>query len=140
MAVSHKLYRPIVNTPNKVSRESTQNKTPTATFHISDYLRYTNEGYNYMVYLVDISTDDPGRINYRIKLLRGNIMMVTKEFLKSKNMLDIGLITISSEDYINELKNITYFFLKLCFHKCYHLYTRSSNTGMKMYPTSILNP
>ena len=34
-------------------------------------------------------------------------MIVTNEFLHSRNVLDIGYITISSEDYVNELKNPT---------------------------------
>ena len=34
-------------------------------------------------------------------------MVVTKEFLNPRNVPDIGSITISSEDYINESKNPT---------------------------------
>ena len=34
-------------------------------------------------------------------------MILTKEFLKSRNVLDIGSIPIYSEDYINKPKNIT---------------------------------
>ena len=34
-------------------------------------------------------------------------MIVTKELLKSSNVPDIGSITISLEDYINELNNLT---------------------------------
>ena len=34
-------------------------------------------------------------------------MIVTKEFLKSRNVPDVGSITISSEDYINKSKNLT---------------------------------
>ena len=34
-------------------------------------------------------------------------MVVTKEFLKSRNVPDIGSIKISSENYINESKNLT---------------------------------
>ena len=34
-------------------------------------------------------------------------MIVTKEFLKSRNVPDIGSITISSEDYINKSKSLS---------------------------------
>ena len=50
---------------------------------------------------VDISTNDNYSIKCSIKLLIGNTMMVTKEFLKSRNVPDIGYIPISSEEYIN---------------------------------------
>ena len=50
-----------------------------------------------MVYMVDINTNDPYSIKYIIKFLRGNTMVVTKEFLKSRNVPDIGSITIYSE-------------------------------------------
>ena len=39
--------------------------------------------------------------------MRGNKMKVIKELLKSRNVPDIGSITIYSEDYINESKNLT---------------------------------
>ena len=57
--------------------------------------------------LLDINTNDPDITNYRIKFLIGNTNIVTKEFLKSRNVPGMGSITISSEDYINESKNIT---------------------------------
>ena len=60
-----------------------------------------------MVDLVDINTNDPDIIKYRIKFSRRNKIIVTKEFLKSRNVPCIGSITIYSEDYINESKNIT---------------------------------
>ena len=60
-----------------------------------------------MVELVDINTNDPDSTNYSIKFLRGNTMLVTKDFLKSRNVPDIGYIPISSEDYINESNNTT---------------------------------
>ena len=60
-----------------------------------------------MVELVDTNTNDPNSTRYIIELLRGNTMIVTKESLKSTNVPDIRSITISSEDYINEPKNIT---------------------------------
>ena len=34
-------------------------------------------------------------------------MILPKEFLKSNNVPDIGSITLYSEDYINESKNLT---------------------------------
>ena len=60
-----------------------------------------------MVELVDINTNDPYRIKYSINFLRINTMIVTKAFLKSRNVPDIGSIPISSENYINKSKNIT---------------------------------
>ena len=54
-----------------------------------------------MVDLVGINTNDPDRTKYSIKFLKGNTMIVAKEFLKSINFPDIGYIPISSEDYIN---------------------------------------
>ena len=52
--VSHTLYIPLVNPPNKVWRDSTQIKTPTSPFQIGDSLRYTNEGHNEMAEIVYI--------------------------------------------------------------------------------------
>ena len=43
-----------------------------------------------MVYLVGINTNDPDSTRYIIMFLRGNIIIVTKEFLKSGNVPDIG--------------------------------------------------
>ena len=60
-----------------------------------------------MVYMVDINTKDPDSINYIIWFLRVNTMVVTKEFLKSSNVPDIGYILIFSEYYINESNNLT---------------------------------
>ena len=60
-----------------------------------------------MVDLVDIKNNDPDSTNYSIKFLRGNKMIVTKEFLNSRNVPDIGCIKIHSEDYIKESKNLT---------------------------------
>ena len=54
-----------------------------------------------MVELVDINTNDTDIINYSIKFLRGSKIIVTKEFLKSRNAPDIEPIPIYSEDYIN---------------------------------------
>ena len=59
-----------------------------------------------MVELVYVNTNYPERIKYILKFLRGNTMLVT-EILKSMNVPDIGSIPISSDDYINESKNIT---------------------------------
>ena len=55
--------------------------------------------------MVDVNKNDLDIIKYIINLLRGNKMVVTKEFLKSKNLPDIGSIPIYSEDYINKPKN-----------------------------------
>ena len=60
-----------------------------------------------MVELVDVNKNDPDITNYIIKFLVLNTMLVTKEFLKSRNVPDIGSITLSSEDYINESNNLT---------------------------------
>ena len=60
-----------------------------------------------MVELVDVNTNYPDIIKYMVKLLIVNTMVVTKEFLKSRNVSDIVPITIYSEDYINESNNIT---------------------------------
>ena len=60
-----------------------------------------------MVELVDINTNDNDSTKYSTKLLRGKKMIVTKEFLKSRNMPDIESIPISSEEYINESNNLT---------------------------------
>ena len=56
---------------------------------------------------MDISTKHPDITKYSINFLRGNIIIVTKEFLKSGKVPDIGSIPIYSEDYINETKNLT---------------------------------
>ena len=55
-----------------------------------------------MVGLLGINTNDPDSIKHSIKFLRINTMIVTKELLKSRNAPDIGSVTISLEDYINE--------------------------------------
>ena len=47
-----------------------------------------------MVDLVDRNTNDPDITKYSIKFLRGNTMIVIKEFLKSRNVPDIGSIQI----------------------------------------------
>ena len=57
--------------------------------------------------LVDIKNNDPDSTNYSIKFLRGNKMIVTKYFLESRNVPDIGYTPDSSEDYINESNNLT---------------------------------
>ena len=87
----------LFNRSNKVWRDLKQTKTTTSPFHIGDSIRYTNEGNNEIVYLMDVNTNDPDIIKYIIKFLRGNIMIVTKEFLKSSNVPDIGYIPISSK-------------------------------------------
>ena len=49
----------------------------------------------------------PRKKKYSIKLLRGNTMVITKEFLKSSNVPDIGSIIIYLDNYINESNNLT---------------------------------
>ena len=60
-----------------------------------------------MVYIVDINTNDPDRIIYRIQFFRWKKMAVTNESLKSRNITDIKSIPIHLDDYINESKNFT---------------------------------
>ena len=60
-----------------------------------------------MVELGNVNTNYPDSIKYIIKFLRGNKMVITKEFLKSNNVSAIGSIPISSYDYINESNNLT---------------------------------
>ena len=43
-----------------------------------------------MVELVHVNKNDPYSIKYIIKFLRGNTKVVTKGFLKSSNVPDIG--------------------------------------------------
>ena len=47
-----------------------------------------------MVELVDINTNDTDSNKYRIKFLRLNTSISTKELLKSGNVTDIGSIII----------------------------------------------
>ena len=60
-----------------------------------------------MVELVYINKKYSDRIKHIIKLLRVNIMIVTKDLLKSRSVPDIESIPISSEDYINKSNNLT---------------------------------
>ena len=62
-AVSHRLYRPLFNPPNKVWRDSKHNQTTTLTLQIGDFLRYTNDGHNEMVDIMDINKNYPKSIN-----------------------------------------------------------------------------
>ena len=55
--------------------------------------------------MMDINNNDTDSTKYRINLLRGNKLIVTKDDIKSKNVPAIGSITISSENYIKESKN-----------------------------------
>ena len=57
-AVSQKLNIPLVNPSHKVWRDSTKSKARNSPFHIGDFIRYTNEGQNDMVELVDVNTND----------------------------------------------------------------------------------
>ena len=95
-AVSQKLYTPLVHPSNKVWRESTQTKTLPSTFQIRNYIRYHNEGHNEMAEMVDINNNDTDRTKYSIYVLRGNTIIVTTDFLKSRNMPDNVTITIQS--------------------------------------------
>ena len=88
-------------------RDSTQPKATNPPSRIDESLRYTNEGHNYIVELVDVNTNDPDIINDTIKFLILNTMLVTKDFLKSSNVPDIVSIPIPSEDYINESNDLT---------------------------------
>ena len=47
-----------------------------------------------MVELVDVNKNDPDSIKYIIKFLRVNTIVVTKKFLNSRNVPDIGSIPI----------------------------------------------
>ena len=88
---------------------------------------------------MEIKTNDPDSINYSTKFLRVNTMIVTKEFLKSSSFPDSESVIISSEDYINESKNLTQYQIdNIMFPEVYHFYNRNSNTGMKSYRISVL--
>ena len=95
-SVSQKIDIPIVNPSNKVWRDSTQTKTKTSHLQIGDSLRYTNKGNNEILELVYINTNDSDSTKYSIRFLRGNTMLVTKKFLKSRNVPYIGSIIIYS--------------------------------------------
>ena len=60
-----------------------------------------------MVDLVNINTNDSDSIKYIIKFLRGKTMIVSKEFLKSRDVPEFWSTQISSYDYINEPDNTT---------------------------------
>ena len=85
---------------------------------------------------MDVNTNDPDIINYIIKFLILNTMLVTKDFLKSSNVTDIGSIPISSEDYINESKNTT----QEQIDNIMFLEVLSPLPGMKSYLISNPNP
>ena len=57
--------------------------------------------------MVDVNTNNPDSIKYINILFKGNKMVVTKELLKSRNVPDIGSISISLEEYIIKSKNLT---------------------------------
>ena len=59
-----------------------------------------------MVSKVAIHTNGPRSKKYIIKYLCVNTKVVTKEFLKSRNVSDILSIPIFSEYYINESNNV----------------------------------
>ena len=54
-----------------------------------------------MVDMLVINTNDIDSINYRIKFLIGNTLILTKESLNSSYVSDIVYIPISSEYFIN---------------------------------------
>ena len=94
-----------------------------------------------MLYLLDININNLDRTKYSIEFLIGNTMIVTKEFLKSRNVPDVGSITItqriiSTNQSISQKRKfrISYF------QKCYHLYNRNSNPSMTIYLNFIPNP
>ena len=62
---------------------------------MDDYLRYTNEGYNKMVDMVDINANNFKSINNSLKFLRRNKKVFMKEFLRSGNTPNIASIYIS---------------------------------------------
>ena len=55
-----------------------------------------------MLELVDENTNDPDSIKYIIRFLIVSTRVVIKEFLKPRNVSDIGSIPIYLEDYIYE--------------------------------------
>ena len=87
-----------------------------------------------MVRLVDVNTNDPDSIKFIIKFLRGNTMVFTKELLKSRNVPDIGSITILSEEYIKESKNITQAKLRTSISRSAITFT----TGIKILAKQII--
>ena len=60
-----------------------------------------------MVELVNIKINDTDITKYIFRFLKENTMIVTKDFLKSRYVPDIGSIEICSEDYRNESNNLT---------------------------------
>ena len=87
-AVSQKLDGPLDSPSNEVWIDSTQTQTQTSPFQIGDSLRYTNYGYNNVLNLSDISTNDHDIHKYSIKSLRVNTMIVTKIY-SNKGMCKI---------------------------------------------------
>ena len=53
-----------------------------------------------MLELADVNMNDTDRIKYIVQFMRGNTMVVTKQFLKSRNVPDIVSITNYPEEYI----------------------------------------
>ena len=60
-----------------------------------------------MLDLVYVNKNDPDSIKYIIKFLVVNTMVVTREFLNSRNVSDIISIQIYTEDYIDESNILT---------------------------------
>ena len=57
--------------------------------------------------MVYINTNDPESTKYIMKFLRRKTLVVTKEFLKSKNVPEMASIPIYSEVYINKYNNLS---------------------------------
>ena len=140
-AFPHKLYRPLVNPLNKVWRDSNQTKNQTSPFQIGNSQRYTNEGHNDIVELVDINTNYHDIIKYIIKFFRCNTMM---QLRSSSSQVIYHILdqfqflhrTISMNQKIPNKNKLRI----SCFYKWYHLLNRNSNPGMTSYITSIPNP
>ena len=56
---------------------------------------------------MDVNTNYPDSIKYINNFLRGNTMVVTKDFLESRNLPCTASIPIYPAKYINESKNTT---------------------------------
>ena len=106
-AVSNKLDRSLVNTQKESLKRLNSKQKYNLTQSDFDSLRYPNDRHNKMVDLVDINTNYPDSMKYIIVLSKRKTRIVTKEFLKSRNVTYIESIPIYSEDYINESKNLT---------------------------------
>ena len=83
-----------------------------------------------MVELVNVNTNDTDKIKYIIRFLKGSIMVVTTQFLNSRNVQDIRSIQDSSDEYISESKNLTQEQIEnIMFFRSYITFT----TGIKYF-------